>query len=88
MLGHRLWGMAGCRSGPPAVLSNLGGSFVLERVKQMVGFYRIFIIKIRGGGVCTEGNAITKNEVNISVPLGFTALPERSNTGYMKDYDG
>ena len=32
------------------VLFNLGGSFVLVRVKQAVGFYRVFIIKIRGGG--------------------------------------
>ena len=51
---------------------------MLVRVKQVVGFYR----------VCTVGNAITKNEVNISGPLGFTALPERSNTGYVEDYEG
>ena len=31
------------------VLFNLGGSFVLVRVKQAMGFYRVFIIKIRGG---------------------------------------
>ena len=70
------------------VLFNLGGSFVLVRVKQVVGFHRVFILKIRGGGVRTVGNAITKNEVNISGPLGFTALPERSNTGYVEDYEG
>ena len=45
------------------VLFNLGGSFVLVRVKQAMGFYRIFIIKKRGGGVCTVGNAITKKKM-------------------------
>ena len=30
---------------------------MLVRVKQVMGFYRVFIIKIGGGGVCTMGNA-------------------------------
>ena len=35
---------------------------MLVSVKQVMRFYRVFIMKIRGGGVCTVGNAITKNE--------------------------
>ena len=69
---------------------------MLVRVKQVVGFYRVFIIKVRGGGVCTVGNAITKkkkkkmmkNKYRIRGPLGFTALPNRSNTGYVENYEG
>ena len=45
------------------VLFNLGGSFVLMRVKQAMGFYRVFIIKIRGGGVCAVGKAVTKKKM-------------------------
>ena len=34
----------------------LGGSLVLVQVKQVRGFYRVFIIKIGGGGVCAIMN--------------------------------
>ena len=34
--------------------------FVLVRVKQVVRFYKVFIIKIRGRGVYTVGKAIMK----------------------------
>ena len=61
--------------------------FVLVRVKQVKGFYKVFIIKIRGGGVYTVGNAITRNEINICRPAGFTALPGRSNIGHVVNYD-
>ena len=34
--------------------------FVLVRVKQVVRFYKVFIIKSRGRGVYTMGKVITK----------------------------
>ena len=38
---------------------------MLVQVKQVMGFYRVFIIKIGGGGVCTTGDAIMKkDEIN------------------------
>ena len=42
----------------------LGGSLVLVQVKQVRGFYRVFIIKNKGEwGVCTRGsNYKKKNE--------------------------
>ena len=60
---------------------------MLVRVKQVKGFYKGFIIKTRGGGVYTVGDAITRNEVNISGPTGFTALPDRPNTGHVENYE-
>ena len=44
------------------VLFFLGGSFVLVQAKQVMGFYRVFIIKIGEGGVCTTRNAIMKKD--------------------------
>ena len=35
---------------------------MLERVKQAVGFYKVFIIKIGGRGVYTVGEGNYKNE--------------------------
>ena len=35
---------------------------MLVQVKQVMGFYRVFIIKIGGRGVCTTGNVITKKD--------------------------
>ena len=47
------------------ILFYLGGSFVLVQVKQLMGFYRVFIMKIGGRGVCTTGNVIMKkDEIN------------------------
>ena len=60
---------------------------MLVRVKQVMGFYKVFIIKIMGGGVYTVGNAITRNEINMGGPTGFTALPGRSDTGHVVNYD-
>ena len=60
---------------------------MLVRVKQVKGFYKVFIIEIRGWGVYTVGDAITRNEINISGPTGFTALPDRSNTGHVENYE-
>ena len=38
---------------------------MLVQVKQVMGFYRVFIIQIGGRGVCTTGNVIAKkDEIN------------------------
>ena len=33
------------------------------------------------------GNVITRDEINICGPTGFTALPSRSDTGHVVNYD-
>ena len=56
--------------------------FVLVRVKHVVRFYKIFIIKSRGRGVHAMGKVITKkNEQNTSRQAEFTTSPGRSDTG-------
>ena len=36
---------------------------MLVKVKQARGFYRVFIIKIRGGGVCTTGDVVVSKSM-------------------------
>ena len=46
-----------------------------------------FYYKIRGRGIYTGENVITKDEINICGQAGFTTSPGRSNTGHVGNYD-
>ena len=64
---------------------------MLVQVKQVMGFYRVFITKIGGGGVCTRGECKLREMMRsnyISGPHGFTTLPNGTNAGYVENYEG
>ena len=55
--------------------------------KTSDGVLQTFYYKIREGGVYTVGKAITRDEINICGPTGFTVSPGRSDTGHVVNFD-